>query len=174
MALHTAPESRSQQEIKMAITVAAATVLVATMFVSAVKDQQTAQASGAMSEVAQLERDWAAAVSRGDAEALIQMLADDVRLVEPEGIVTKTDAAAGFRKRFASSKCKEVIDRVDVHVFGDTAVATGEYSGVCVTAGKEEKTNTTTFGDVAVKRNGRWQFLLMTNTPKKQPGNVER
>jgi uncharacterized protein (TIGR02246 family) len=157
----------------MAITVAAATVLVATMFVSAVKDQQTAQASGAMSEVAQLERDWAAAVSRGDAEALIQMLADDVRLVEPEGIVTKTDAAAGFRKRFASSNCKEVIDRVDVHVSGDTAVATGEYSGVCVNAGKEEKINTTTFGDVAVKRNGRWQFLLMTNTPKKQPGNGE-
>src|SRR5262245_57313296 len=140
-------------EIKMAITIAAATVLVVTML--AFNDQQAPQASGAISEVAQLERDWAAAVSQGDAEALVKMLADDGRFIEPEGTLSGAEAAAGLRKRFASPPpFKEVIDRVEVQVYGNTAVATGEYSLVRMKAGKEERGSPTTFDDVAVKRNG--------------------
>ena len=130
----------------------------------------------ARQEVAQLERDWAAAMSRADSAALGRMLAEEVQSVGPAGqVVTRRELLDAVGKRAADLKAAggtvtEAVDTVTVRRFGDVAVATGQYTSTYTAAGKQES-GRSTFADVAVRRDGRWQFVLMTSTevPAKRP-----
>jgi uncharacterized protein (TIGR02246 family) len=124
--------------------------------------------SKAKEEVQKVERDWSAAMSRRDAGTLLALLSDDIRWVENGKVKRKAEIAEGFTKwpktPPASQPCNEVIDHIDVQIFGDVALATGQYTGTCKKGDTEEK-GRTIFADMLVKRQGRWQFVLMTNEP---------
>jgi uncharacterized protein (TIGR02246 family) len=122
----------------------------------------------AKEEVTQVEQDWAAAMSRRDAAALQTLLADDIRWVENGRVKQKAEIDLGFSKwpktPAVARPCNEVIDQIDVQLFGEVAVATGQYTTTCKEGSKQEK-GSTVFADVLVRRGGRWQFVLMTNDP---------
>ena len=120
-------------------------------------------------EVAQLERRWAAAMSQGDSVALEQMMGEDLRSIGGTGTINSKQVAVrrtreGFRRAAAEgTRCQEVVDTVDVQAHGDVAIATGQFTTTCTRAGKQDR-GRGTFADVAAKRNGRWEFILMTTT----------
>jgi ketosteroid isomerase-like protein len=128
------------------------------------------QASGKTStekEIAQLEHNWSAAMSRRDLTTLERMLADDVMVVVP-GVSTGATKMEYLellnKRRIEAAKLKETIGDFKVAVHGDTAVALGEYSWRSETDGKPE-TGKAKFMDVAVKRDGRWQFVALSRMP---------
>jgi ketosteroid isomerase-like protein len=118
-------------------------------------------------EIAQLERNWSAAMSRRDLTALERMLADDVMVAVP-GVSTGATKMEYLellnKRRIEVAKLKETIDDFKVAVHGDTAVALGEYNWRTETDGKSE-TGKAKFMDVAIKRDGRWQFVALSRMP---------
>jgi uncharacterized protein (TIGR02246 family) len=120
-------------------------------------------------EVAQLERDWSAAISKQDAEALGKLMAEDgVFVSRATGFHTKAENVENLKKEFEKYKKDgqtnlETVDEVKVKVMGENAVAYGRGTSKETKGGKTE-TEQFLFTDTAVKRNGRWQFLAMTTT----------
>ncbi len=120
-------------------------------------------------EVAQLERDWSAAISKQDAEALGKLMAEDgVFVSRTTGFKNKVENVDTLKQEFEKAKkvaqtSLETVDEVKVKVTGDTAVAYGRGTSKETKGGKTE-TEEFLFTDTVVKRNGRWQFLAMTTT----------
>lgn len=134
--------------------------------------RQTATPNPTEQEVAQLERDWAAAMSRGDIDALNRMLADDAKIAGSKGFSTKAEyierkTGEIEQAKRGAGKSFETVDSVNVQIYADTAIATGQITWRTEKEGKIE-TGRDYFTDVAVKRNGRWQFVSMTSMPAKQ------
>jgi uncharacterized protein (TIGR02246 family) len=131
----------------------------------------TSQSTGTVvEEVSQLEHAWSAAVTRRDAAALESMLADDGRFVRANGtMASKAEFVQYLRQRFEAetqnnTQCEETLESVDVQPYGEVAVTTGRYRSTCTAASAQEVFHGS-FADVAVRRNGRWQLVLMAVTP---------
>jgi ketosteroid isomerase-like protein len=124
----------------------------------------------AVREGAQLEHDWAAAVSRGDLATIEGFVADDFLFLQRDGTVaTRPQFIDGLRPEFErrradSAPRTETVDTVHARAHGDVVVLVGTYSTTAVVKGRRE-TAREGFTDVARRRNGRWQFISMTNLP---------
>jgi ketosteroid isomerase-like protein len=108
--------------------------------------------------IAQLERDWAAAIVAKDVAALERLLADDFGGTSANGQrYTKTEAIEDVK---TGKYLAESIDLggIAVRAFGDTAVVTFDQTEKSKFQG-EECSGQYNFTDVWIKRNGEWRAV---------------
>lgn len=128
-------------------------------------------ASGAAGEIVRLLQQWTDAMTRGDAKALDELLADDFTFVSPRGrlilkatYVANRDASRG--QIFATESAR--FDDVSVRFFDGFAVSTSRYTTTSQTkdAGFVEQTSGEyTRIDTWIKVDGRWRALATQLTP---------
>ncbi|HEX8476429.1 MAG TPA: nuclear transport factor 2 family protein [Pyrinomonadaceae bacterium] len=119
-------------------------------------------------ELAQIEKDWAAAYVRGDAPSMERYADAETYFVDPEGGVANMSQVV---EQVKSGDLKfESIDVSDVkvRVYGDTAVVSyhskdkGTYKG-------EDISGDHRWLDVFVRRNGKWMAVASQGTRISQP-----
>lgn len=117
--------------------------------------------------VMQMEREWAAAMIKGDTATLDRIVASDWVLTNPGGqMQTRADSMAELKSgalKFESSAAQDIA----VRVFGDTAIATGRSVDKSTYKGKDVS-GEYRWTDVFVKRDGRWQ-AVSTHVTKVSP-----
>jgi Domain of unknown function (DUF4440) len=107
--------------------------------------------SRAAAEIKSVEQYWL--LEEEDPMALQTILADDFIHVLPTGIVTKREQLDYLQTRKTPpSNVARKFDRLDVRLYGNTAIANGIVTAVH-RGGDVERT---AFTDVFVKRNGKW------------------
>ena len=119
-------------------------------------------------QLLKLEKEFAQAIVKNDAEAIGQFLADDWIIVDADGGVIDKSHFLGVIKSGALTHELMESDDVRVRVYGDTAVVTaltktkGKFTGQDFST-QERAT------DVFVKQDGRWQcvFSQLTRFNKK-------
>jgi ketosteroid isomerase-like protein len=122
----------------------------------------------AESELTALEKEWAQAFVKNDAEAIARYMADDWSVISPEGNVIDRATFLGLIKSGVLSHDRMEFAEVKVRVYGDTAVVTsratskGKFRGE---AFSELERST----DVLVKQNGQWKSVVthLTRIAKK-------
>ena len=113
--------------------------------------------------IAQLERDWAAAIVKKDAATLDRLLADEFAGVSPTAHYYNRETAIEDLTRGTYVVESMELDEVSVNTYGSFAVAfasqeeTSRYAGVD-TSGHYHYTN------VWVLRDGRWQAIASHGT----------
>jgi len=129
---------------------------------------EAASATGSVEDqIKKREQDWAQATMKEGAAAVDQFEADDIISTDPGGRVTdkaqdKQDLSSGDLK-FQSMEVSDL----KVHVYGNTAVATGANTLKGTYKG-QDISGTYRFTDTWVKRNGKWQAVASQAT-KVQP-----
>jgi ketosteroid isomerase-like protein len=112
--------------------------------------------------VMQIERDWAAAMVKRDVAAVEGFLAKEWAAVWDGQLTTRAAAIADLKSGAYQFESATVHD-LNVHVFGDVAIATmigeakGKYKGADI-SGSSRST------DFFVKRDGRWQAVSTQST----------
>ena len=128
---------------------------------------EAATAGSVEDQIKKHEEDWAQATMKEGAAAVDQFEADDIISTDPSGRVTdkaqdKQDVSSGDLK-FQSMELSDL----KVHVYGNTAVATGANTLKGTYKG-QDISGTYRFTDTWVKRNGKWQAVASQAT-KVQP-----
>ena len=112
--------------------------------------------------IARIERDWMAALRKADEAALGQILAKEWVMTVDGETVTRAQTAAALKSGAYKIESANVRD-LNVHVFGDAAVATmlvdikGTFMGKPVPPLSRST-------DFFVKRDGQWQAVSTQNT----------
>ena len=127
----------------------------------------TQTSAEAAQEIERIERDWAAAYMRGDADAVGRFIADDAVMTDPGSTVhSKADLLNALKSGDLKLEAIDISD-FQTKVYGDTAVATyrvqnrGTYKGQSI-AGEERWT------DTFVRRGGRWECVASHGSSKPQ------
>ncbi len=119
-------------------------------------------------EFSKLEKDFAHAIVKNDADAIGRFLADDWIIIEPDGgIIDKTSFLGVIKSGTLTHESMESEDH-RVRLYGDTAVVTGVTRSRGKYAGQEFTTQERAT-DVFVKQNQLWRcvFSQLTRLPKK-------
>jgi ketosteroid isomerase-like protein len=119
-------------------------------------------------ELNTLEKEWALAFVKNDAEAIGRYMADDWMVISPDGNVIDKATFLGLIKSGVLTHDQMEFAEVKVRVYGDTAVVTsratskGKFQGV---AFSELERST----DVLMKQKGQWKSVLthLTRIAKK-------
>ena len=124
--------------------------------------------SATKSKIAALEGAWNQAYKSGDAKALDALLDDAIVLVNDDGsTTTKSEflAAVKSAKPETGSQEQQVAPAtMSVHVFGNTAIATGIFRAKGVEGGKPY-VRRERFIDTWVYQGGRWTCVATDATP---------
>ena len=140
-------------------------VLTALIFTTAllVPAQQGSE-SGVQSKIIALEKAWNQAYKLGDTRALDALLDDQIVLINDDGTVqTKAEFLAGV-KPDKSQEQQVAPESMSVHVYGNTAVATGVFRAKGVEAGKPY-VRRERFVDTWVYKGGQWVCVATNATP---------
>jgi uncharacterized protein (TIGR02246 family) len=116
--------------------------------------------------IIQIERDWAAALVKGDLAVLDRSLAKEwVQNADGE-VMTRAQGLAAIKSGAFKLESATMRD-ISVHVFGDVAIATmiGDVKGTFMGKAMPPLQRST---DFFVKRDGRWQAVSTQNTTIKQ------
>ena len=119
-------------------------------------------------ELNMLEKEWALAFAKNDAEAIGRYMADDWMVISPDGNVIDKATFLGLIKSGVLTHNQMEFAEVKVRVYGDSAVVTsratskGKFRGE---AFSELERST----DVLVKQKGQWKSVLthLTRIAKK-------
>ena len=119
-------------------------------------------------ELLKLEKEFAQAVVKNDAEAIRQFLADDWVIIDADGGIIEKARFLGVVESGALTHEMMESDDVEVRIYGDSAVV----SGLTRTKGKfmgQDFSTQERPTDVFVMQNGRWQcvFSQLTRFIKK-------
>ena len=112
--------------------------------------------------IAQIERDWAAAMVKGDMAALEQNLAKEWTITEDGQTTTRAQALAAFKSGAYKVESASLRD-LSVRVFGDAAIATMTVETKGTFMGKPVPPVSRST-DFFVKRDGSWQCVSTQNT----------
>jgi ketosteroid isomerase-like protein len=127
---------------------------------------QANKSGDAQATVAALEQKWLQSQKTNNADLIAPHLAEKVIATSSDGKVTgkaETLAAAKGTK-WSSAEYSDV----KVSVFGDTAIATGEFKGKGTDASGKAMDVTERWTDTWVKMsNGQWQCVATQSTPVK-------
>ena len=115
-------------------------------------------------EVIDLERRRCAAIGAGDLAALGEILADDYQHVMGTGVVK--DKAAYIDTIRNGPRVPER-GELSVRPYGNAAVVIGDIINRITYPGQPTRVIHATVTQVAVKSNGRWQFVSFQITPKR-------
>ena len=110
-------------------------------------------------ELLKLEKEFAQAIVKNDAEAIGQFLADDWIIIDPDGGIIDKARFLGVIKSGALTHEMMESDDIRVRMYRDTALATG----LTTTKGKfmgQDFTTQERATDVFVKQDGRWQCVF--------------
>jgi ketosteroid isomerase-like protein len=120
--------------------------------------------------VTDLGRSWAEAESRGDAEALGALLADDFVLVGPLGFVLDKQQYLGSRRSGDLKHESFVWDEVRVRLYGDTAVSVGSQTQRS-TYQDRDASGRFRVTQIAARLEGGWKLVGLHLSPIAQPGD---
>lgn len=112
--------------------------------------------------IAKIEQDWAAAMVKGDLAALESNLAKEWTLTEDGQTTTRAQALGAFKSGAYKVESASLRD-LNVHVFGDAAIATMVVETKGTLMGKPVPPSSRSV-DFFVKRDGRWQAVSTQNT----------
>jgi ketosteroid isomerase-like protein len=125
---------------------------------------QEAADPGVQSRIIALEKAWNQAYKLGDIRALDTLLDDRIVLINDDGTVqTKAEFLAGV-KPSKSQEQQVAPESMSVHVFGNTAVATGVFRAKGVEGGKSY-VRRGRFVDTWVYAGGKWVCVATNATP---------
>jgi ketosteroid isomerase-like protein len=129
---------------------------------------QDASDSATQSKIVALEGAWNQAYKSGDAKALDGLLDNAIVLVNDDGTVqSKSEFLASVKatKSQAGSQEQQVApESMSVHVFGNTAIATGVFRAKGVEGGKPY-VRRERFIDTWVNTGGHWACVATDATP---------
>ncbi len=129
---------------------------------------QDSSESATKSKIAALEGAWNQAYKSGDAKALDALLDNAIVLVNDDGsTMTKAEFLATVRsaKPQAGSQEQQVApESMSVHLFGNTAIATGIFRAKGIEGGKPY-VRRERFIDTWVYQGGRWICVATDATP---------
>jgi ketosteroid isomerase-like protein len=129
---------------------------------------QDASDSATKSKIVALEGAWNQAYKSGDAKALDGLLDNAIVLVNDDGSVqTKPEFLATVKPTGSQAGSQEqqvVPESMSVHVFGNTAIATGVFRAKGVEGGKSY-VRRERFIDTWVFKDGRWICVATDATP---------
>jgi ketosteroid isomerase-like protein len=120
--------------------------------------------SAVQSKIAALEKAWNQAYKLGDTKALDTILDDAIVLINDDGSVqSKAEFLAGVKP--AKSQEQQVApESLHVHVFAQTAIATGVFRAKGVEGGKSYLRRER-FVDTWVNKGGKWVCVATDATP---------
>ena len=119
---------------------------------------------GVQSKIIALEKAWNQAYKLGDIRALDTLLDDQIVLINDDGTVqTKAEFLAGV-KPSKSQEQQVAPESMSVHVFGNTAIATGVFRAKGVEGGKSY-VRRERFVDTWVFVGGKWVCVATNATP---------
>jgi ketosteroid isomerase-like protein len=120
--------------------------------------------SGVQSKIIALEKAWNQAYKLGDIRALDALLDDRIVLVNDDGTVqTKAEFLAGVQPS-KSQEQQVAPESMSVHVFGNTAIASGTFRAKGVEAGKPY-VRRERFVDTWIYQGGKWVCIATNATP---------
>ena len=126
------------------------------------------KSSKIQADLLNLEKGFAQAIVKNDAEAIGRFLADDWIIIDPDGgMIDRSRFLAVIKSGTLSHEIMESND-VGVRIYGDTAIVTG----VATSKGKfmgHDFTTRERATDILVKQKGQWQcvFSQLTRLTKK-------
>jgi ketosteroid isomerase-like protein len=129
---------------------------------------QTDAEASTKSKIAALEQVWNQAYKSGDATALASILHDAIVLVNDDGsIQTKEEFLSSVKMLVSQPRAQQqqvAPESLNVHVFGEVAIATGVMRVKGVERGKSY-TRRERFVDTWLKKNGNWVCVGTNATP---------
>ena len=131
--------------------------------------QQTSD-SATKSKIAALEGAWNQAYKSGDANALDALLDNGIVLVNDDGSVqTKKEFLATVKPSGSQGAQEQQVapESMSVHVFGNTAIATGVFRAKGV-EGKKSYVRRERFIDTWIFKDGHWVCVATDATPIKR------
>jgi ketosteroid isomerase-like protein len=122
--------------------------------------------SAVRSKIIALEKAWNQAYKAGDTRALDSILDNEIVLINDDGSVqSKVEFLAGVKATNNNSQEQQVSpESMSVHVFGNTAVATGVFRAKGVEGGKSY-VRRERFVDTWIYKNGNWVCVATNATP---------
>jgi len=137
-----------------------ALICAASVLVSAEEETDPA----VQSKIIALEKAWNQAYKLGDIRALDVLLDDRIVLVNDDGTVqTKAEFLAGVQPS-KSQEQQVAPESMSVHVFGNTAIASGTFRAKGVEAGKTY-VRRERFVDTWIYQGGKWVCIATNATP---------
>jgi len=119
-------------------------------------------------QIKKMETDRAAAVVKGDVDALDKVTSDDYTLITAAGQVSdKAQMISNFKSGQSKITMDDITD-MKVRVYGDAAVVTGKVTVKGMLGGKDV-TGTQLFTRVYVKKGGRWMSVALQQTRAATP-----
>ena len=116
---------------------------------------KSAKSSGVADEIKKLEQQRNEAILKGDTATLDKVTSDDYTNTTAQGkMEKKADIMDGFKSGKLKFESRELSD-VDVRVYGNTAVVTGQVNQKGTNNGADTS-GQNRFTRVYVKQNGRW------------------
>ena len=129
---------------------------------------QDASDSATKSKIAALEGAWNQAYKSGDAKALDALLDNAIVLVNDDGSMqTKAEFLAGVKPSASQAGSQEqqvAPESMSVHVFGNTAIATGIFRAKGM-EGKKSYVRRERFIDTWIYKGGHWVCIATDATP---------
>lgn len=113
----------------------------------------------AESDLAALEKDWAQAFIKNDAEVIGRYMADDWTVISPDGNVIDKATFLGLIKSGVLTHEQMEFGEVKVRVYGDTAVVTSRATSTGRFRG-ERFSEVELSTDVLVKQKGQWKSVV--------------
>jgi ketosteroid isomerase-like protein len=146
----------------MRLTGLLVTVVCATTLLAAGQDD--VDAAGVRSRIIALEKGWNQAYKLGDAKALDGLLDNEMVLINDDGTVqTKSEFLASV-KATNSQEQQVAPESMNVHVYGNAAVATGVFRAKGIEAGKSY-VRRERFVDTWIFKDGKWVCVASNATP---------
>jgi ketosteroid isomerase-like protein len=128
---------------------------------------QDASDSATRSKIIAMEGAWNQAYKSADAKALDALLDNAIVLVNDDGSMqTKKEFLAGMKSSHPEAGQEQQVapESISVHVFGNTAIATGIFRAKGVEGGKSYSRRER-FIDTWVEKDGRWVCVATDATP---------
>jgi ketosteroid isomerase-like protein len=125
---------------------------------------QNAKSSSVADEIKKLEQQRNEAILKGDTATLDKLTSDDYANTTAQGkIEKKAEILDGFKSGKIKFDSRELSD-LDVRVYGNTAVVTGQVNQKATNNGADIS-GQSRFTRVYVKQNGRWVSVANQATP---------
>ena len=145
--------------------VSACLLIVVCMTALPVRAQDDSE-SAVRSRIIALEKAWNQAYKAGDVRALDSILDNEIVLINDDGSVQSKAEFLGSVKATRNNSQEQQVspESMSVHVFGNTAVATGVFRAKGVEGGKSY-VRRERFVDTWLYKNGKWVCVASNATP---------
>lgn len=114
-------------------------------------------------ELLKVENNWGEASVKRDVAALERLYADEYLFTDSEGVTYNKAQDIANTSNGTYKPTSNKFEDMKVHVYGGTAVVTGQNTIKAIFKGKDAS-GTYRFTDVFVKRAGRWQCVATQST----------